>query len=148
MGKFGVGTLMLASSNSFTGPTTISGGTLQLGNGAVNGTIQDSSNITNNSVLRFNTLGTQTYGGAISGSGSVVKTGAGTQTLSGLNTFSGPTIITAGTLKLGAVPAPTTVGLNAWFDASSLSLSNGQNVATWTDKSGNGHNATFNAGGN
>ena len=122
LGKVGNGMLVLTGNHLYTGPTTVSGGTLQLGNGVVDGTIQDSSNVTNNSVLRFNTVGAQTYGGAISGSGSVVKTGAGTQTLTGLNTYSGVTIITAGTLKLGAVPTPTTVGLNAWFDASSLAM--------------------------
>ncbi len=42
-----------------------------------------------------------TFGGVISGSGSVTKTGAGTLTLSGNNTYTGPTTITGGVLQIG-----------------------------------------------
>ncbi|MFC5610357.1 autotransporter outer membrane beta-barrel domain-containing protein [Variovorax soli] len=42
-----------------------------------------------------------TFGGAISGTGAVVKVGPGTQTLTGASTYSGGTTITAGTLQLG-----------------------------------------------
>ncbi|WP_185879101.1 autotransporter-associated beta strand repeat-containing protein [Variovorax sp. MHTC-1] len=41
------------------------------------------------------------FGGAISGTGAVVKVGAGTQILSGTNTYDGGTTIAEGTLQLG-----------------------------------------------
>jgi len=100
--KAGAGTLLLTAANSYTGATTISAGTLQLGDGTTgkDGTVASSS-IVNNSSLLFNRFGSSSYGGVISGSGNVTKSGAGTQTLSGANTYSGATTISAGTLQLG-----------------------------------------------
>ena len=42
------------------------------------------------------------FGGTISGSGGLIKTGAGEQTLAGLNTYTGDTAVNAGTLTLDA----------------------------------------------
>ena len=95
------GMLTLTGSNTYSGATTLSG-TLQLGTGAVN---QDGSlvtNITNNGALVFNYFGSQTYAGAISGSGAVTKSGLGTVTLGSDNTFSGPTQLAGGGMQLGS----------------------------------------------
>jgi autotransporter-associated beta strand protein len=46
-----------------------------------------------------------TYAGALSGSGSLVKTGSGTLSLSGANTFTGTTTINSGTLQAAAADA-------------------------------------------
>ncbi len=43
----------------------------------------------------------QTFSGAITGSGGIIKQGAGTQTLNGANTYTGGTTVNAGTLALG-----------------------------------------------
>ncbi len=48
-----------------------------------------------------------TYSGALSGLGSLTKVGNGTLSLTGVNTYAGTTAVTAGTLRLGAVSAPT-----------------------------------------
>ncbi len=101
------GTWILTAANTYSGPTTISAGTLQLGNGLTgnDGTISNSPSIANNGTLAFNRFGSNAYSGPISGSGIVTKAGAGTQTLSGANSYTGTTTITGGTLKLGNASA-------------------------------------------
>ena len=98
--KSGAGTLTLTNSNTYTGGTTISAGTLQLGDGGnANGSL--AGNITDNAALAFANPVAQPYSGVISGSGSLTKFGAGTLTLTNADTFTGGTTIAAGTLLLG-----------------------------------------------
>ncbi len=97
--KQGTGTLTLAGDSTHAGGTTISAGTLQIGNGGTTGSISDS--ITNNSVLTFNRSDAVTYANVISGTGSLAKQGGDTLTLTGANTHSGGTTISAGTLQIG-----------------------------------------------
>ena len=98
--KTGDGTVVIAGANDYTGGTTISGGTLQVGAGGSSGQI--SGAITNKAALVFNRIGTLSHSGVISGSGSVTKLGNGTLTLSGANTFSGGLYVEAGTVVAGS----------------------------------------------
>jgi autotransporter-associated beta strand protein len=98
--KAGAGTLTLTGINGYNGLTTISGGTLQLGDGTTDGSLLTTSAIIDNGVLAFNLLGNQSYSQLISGSGALTKSGPGALTLSNTNIFSGATQITGGTIIL------------------------------------------------
>ncbi|WP_119005656.1 autotransporter outer membrane beta-barrel domain-containing protein [Salmonella enterica] len=97
--KSGDETLTLSGSNTYTGGTTISGGTLI----ATSVDALGSGDVTDNAVLELNTGGT--FDNAISGSGQVVKSGDKTLTLSGSNTYTGGTTISGGTLIASNVEA-------------------------------------------
>ncbi|HHX9804837.1 TPA: autotransporter-associated beta strand repeat-containing protein [Salmonella enterica subsp. enterica] len=97
--KQGAGTLILNAENTYTGGTTISGGTLV----ATNVEALGSGDVTDDATLELNTGGT--FDNAISGSGQVVKSGDETLTLSGSNTYSGGTLISGGTLVASNVEA-------------------------------------------
>ena len=92
-------TLTLTGDNTYTGGTTISSGTLQLGNGGTSGSIV--GNVVDNATLDFNRSDDLTFGGIVSGNGSLTKSGANTLTLTGDNTYTGNTTISLGTLQLG-----------------------------------------------
>ncbi|QQE12597.1 autotransporter-associated beta strand repeat-containing protein [Planctomycetota bacterium] len=98
--KAGDGTLTLTGTNTYSGLTTIMGGTLQIGNGGTTGSIQGS--ILNNATLAFNRSDDLTYSNLILGIGNLVKEGAGTLTLSGTNTYSGGTTLSGGTVIAGS----------------------------------------------
>ncbi len=97
--KQGAGTLILNAENTYTGGTTISGGTLV----ATNVDALGSGDVTDDATLELNTGGT--FDNAISGSGQVVKSGDDVLTLSGANSYSGGTLISAGTLVASNVEA-------------------------------------------
>ncbi|EGA3897190.1 fibronectin-binding autotransporter adhesin ShdA [Salmonella enterica] len=89
--KTGTGELALSGDNSYSGGTTITGGTLTADHADSLGT----GTIANSGVLQ---VGEGELENTLSGTGSLVKTGTGELTLSGDNTYSGGTTITGGTL--------------------------------------------------
>ena len=100
--KDGSSTLTLAGANTYSGATTISNGTLQIGDGVTDGSISNSSGITNTSALIYNVAVSDSFAQVISGTGTLTKSGAGTLTLSGSNTYTGVTTINGGALSLAA----------------------------------------------
>ncbi|MBV8330046.1 MAG: autotransporter domain-containing protein, partial [Verrucomicrobia bacterium] len=101
--QIGPGTLVLTGNNSYAGTTTITAGTLQLGNGGASGSIV--GNVTDNGTLAFDRSDAVTFARVISGTGSVQQKGSGTTILSGINTYTGGTIVNAGTLTVNSAQA-------------------------------------------
>ncbi|EDH2126655.1 autotransporter outer membrane beta-barrel domain-containing protein [Salmonella enterica] len=114
--KQGTGTLILNAENTYTGGTTISGGTLV----ATNVDALGSGDVTDDATLELNTGGT--FDNAISGSGQVVKSGDKMLTLSGANSYSGGTLISDGTLVASNVEA---LGTGDVTDNATLELNTG-----------------------
>jgi autotransporter-associated beta strand protein len=127
--KLGDGTLILNADNTFTGKTTVWGGVLQLGS---SGRLNSSVELMVNSGAKFdlhgiattvsrltgtgqvalgstgltvNNAGACTFGGVISGTGGLTKTGSGDLTITGANTYGGDTLVKAGKLVVGAAGA-------------------------------------------
>jgi outer membrane autotransporter protein len=97
--KTGTGTLILSGANLYSGGTTISSGTLQLGDGGKTGSIVN--NVTDNATFAIDRSNTYTFAGSISGAGTFEQLGKGTTILTGDNTYKGDTTITGGTLQIG-----------------------------------------------
>jgi uncharacterized protein with beta-barrel porin domain len=96
--KQGAGIFTLTGTDTYSGGTTISAGTLQIGNGGTAGSIV--GNVTDNGTLAFDRSDTVTFGGAISGSGSLTQLGPGRLILSGTNSYTGATNVNAGALEV------------------------------------------------
>ncbi len=91
--KTGAATLTLTGANTYSGGTTVSAGALVGNSTSLQG------NILNNAAVTFNQAGSGTYAGAMSGNGSLTKSGAGTLILTGANNYSGGTTVSAGILQ-------------------------------------------------
>jgi fibronectin-binding autotransporter adhesin len=137
----GSGLLVLTGSNGYSGITTISGGTLQLGAGRATGSLSTSSTITDNATLVFSRSNTAAQGTdftaiPITGNGRLVQMGPGTLTLNSANSYSGGTTIGAGTLQItnGSALGSGAVTLSGGTLATSgaLTVSNSLTIAAST----------------
>lgn len=141
----------ISGTNSFTGVTTITAGTLYLysvnglssSSGIVDNGTLDISGVTSNGISNSTSIASlsgagavvlgskalvltnaaDTFSGTISGAGSLTIAG-GTETLTGANSYTGATVITGGILALsgaGSLAATSTVQANGTFDISAAS---------------------------
>ncbi|MEZ5385656.1 MAG: autotransporter-associated beta strand repeat-containing protein [Prosthecobacter sp.] len=151
--KTTAGTLVIEGTNTYTGDTVVSGGTLQLGSGATTGTLNTSSAISvadgaTFAVNRSNTVtqGTDFSTAAITGAGGFTQAGSGTTVLNVANTYTGKTSVTGGKLSISD---ETQIGDNpGTFAADHLTLDGGTLLTTATmaiDDSNRG--VTVGAGG-
>ena len=101
--KLDSGTLVLTHNPYYWGGTTVSGGTLQLGDGvnSANNCNMGGMNIAQTATAVFAPVSSQTYVGCISGGGSVTLSGGAGSilNLSGGDTYTGPTTINSGTMR-------------------------------------------------
>ncbi|WP_280153067.1 autotransporter-associated beta strand repeat-containing protein [Piscinibacter sp. XHJ-5] len=99
--KAGSGVLALAGANLYTGTTTVSAGTLQVGEGGAAGQLgRGTTTIAEGATLAFHRGDAHTHAARIEGAGLLRHTGSGTTTLSGVLDLSGTLSAEAGTLVL------------------------------------------------
>ena len=145
----GAGTQTLSGANTYTGATTISAGTLQIGNGGTSGSLSTTSTITNNGTLVFHrsdnlAQGTAFSTAAISGTGAMVKLGAGTLTLNAANSYTGGTTLEAGMIILDANNALGSGALTMAGGTTLAATNGGRSISNNLIISGN---VTFNGQG-
>jgi len=99
LSKDGNGVVILNGTNSYTGGTLISAGTMQIAGAGLLGGGNYAGRITNFGVFQYSSSTTQTLSGVISFNG-LLKDGSGTLILSGVNTYFGDTIISNGVLRI------------------------------------------------
>ena len=99
---------LTGTGNTYTGGTVVTNGTLIAAttNLPVNGAIA-----LNTSTLNFNQTADGTFGGVISGTGTVVKIGPGALTVTAANTYTGGTVVNAGTLIASTASLPVNQGV-------------------------------------
>lgn len=149
--KTGAGTLLMSGDGSgFTGTTTLTQGTILL-SGALGGGVDIAAGATlkigvsdasgaltadvrNNGTLIFARSDDFDYGGALSGTGSLIKRGDGLLLLSGDYSYTGSTIVEGGRVQLGATLAAQT---DLIVDGGTFDLGNQmQQVASLSGTSG------------
>ena len=141
--KVGAGTLTLSGSNTYTGGTTISAGVLQIGDGGATGSIV--GDVVDNAALAFDRSDNVTFGGVVSGTGSLSQLGAGTLTLTGANTYTGGTTISAGALQIGDGDATGSI-VGDVVDNGALAFDRSDNVTFGGVISGTGSLSQLGAG--
>ena len=94
--------LILTGSNTYSGQTTISAGTLQIGNGGTTGSIGSTSGVGDSAAPAFDLSTAATFSQTVTGSGGLMQLGPSVLTLTGSNTYTGlTTIASGGTLQIG-----------------------------------------------
>jgi MYXO-CTERM domain-containing protein len=142
--KNGTGTLTFAQGTTNHGGVSVqveagrlvTGGAMQAANVQIKGTGTNIDTGANDLTI---SAGGQFKAGILTISGSAAPFSLGGDDLAAgpkRMTLSGGTV----TFHNGGMPS----GLQAWYDASTLSYDNGASVATWNDLSGNGRTATLN----
>lgn len=117
--KTGSGKLVLTNDNTFTGQTTVTNGTLQLGNAGSTGSVAGDISIGATGTLNLNRTGKLSTSNVFSGSGAL-NLNYGELELLGNNTFTGTVTISSGTTltigSTGSLSASATIVDNGIFE--------------------------------
>jgi autotransporter-associated beta strand protein len=98
LNKSGSGTLILETANSYSGPTIINNGTVQIGNANASGSLGTGA-VTNNGMLTFNRTDGISVANDLHGTGSVIYNGTGSVTPTSVNNdYTGSTVVNNGIL--------------------------------------------------
>lgn len=104
--KTGAGTLVLTGENTYSGTTSVNGGTLQVGDGGRNGSILSmadpslSLTVASGAALAFNRSDDIHYQGTVEGEGNLIQRGAGTLLITSAQEYTGGSTVENGTLKI------------------------------------------------
>jgi autotransporter-associated beta strand protein len=138
----GTGTTTFSGANTYTGPTTISSGGLQIGGGGSAGTLGIGT-VTNAGILLFNRSDALTVSNTIGGAGILRQVGNGTTSLTAANPYTGATEVAVGTLRLGAGATAGSIG-----STSGVSVASGATLAfNRTDAYGGAFDRTISGSG-
>ena len=111
-GAGGIG--LLLANNTYSGITTTTAGTLQVGNGGTVGSLGTGS-VTDNSALVFNRSDNITVSNAIGGSGTVTQAGTGKLLFPSNNaSYTGQTYVNSGILSFGTPSTTGTAATQHW----------------------------------
>jgi autotransporter-associated beta strand protein len=132
----GAGTQILSGTDSWSGPTVINSGALQIGAGGATGAL-GSATVTDDSLLTFDLSSSPTVPNSIQGTGQLDQIGTGTTTLtSNNNTYSGETFVSGGVLATatGSVISSGALVFSAASGATAaVSLGTSQSVSIITN---------------
>lgn len=128
--------LKLTGTNTYSGTTTISSGTIQIGDSTTTG-IFGTGNIVNNSAIIVKRSNDLTMSNLISGTGTLTKENSNILTLTQNNTYSGNNTINGGTLVLqNNAPNPTNKTFNGTgklrIEPASASFTSGYSTIGYT----------------
>ena len=134
--KAGAGSLILTTTNTYSGALVVTGGTLQAGNGGTTGSFGGAGDIavSSGATLAVNRSDAFTLGRILTGAGGFAQKGGGTTTLALAHTYTGPTGVSAGRLALsGSLTSDITVASGAKVSGTGtttglLALSGGSSI--------------------
>lgn len=133
--KTGTNTWVLTAANTYSGVTTVSNGTLQIGDGTNTTASLGVGDVVNNATLDFNHNGDVTVTNNISGTGRTVQDGSGILTLAGSVQQSNGLAVNTGAVKLATVGNPSFgpdgAGLSS-YTAGTASTTGGTGTSTAT----------------